>query len=282
MRIDAHQHFWDLERLSYPWMPPGPSRLRRNYLPQHLRPILARNKFDGSVVVQATALPEEAPWLLQLAEENPFILGVVAWVDLTSPELGRTLDDLQRHPRFKGVRHPVHDEADERWLLRDDVVSGLRELARRDLPYDLLLRPPHLAHIPELADRVPGLRMVIDHIAKPLIAAQQMEPWARDMERVSQIPGMHAKLSGMITEAQHAAWNASHLRPYVQHVLALFGPERLMFGSDWPVCLLAGSWKEVLAGFTQALGPLPLETRSKLLGDTASRFYSLSTATSLK
>ena len=275
MRIDAHQHFWDLDLLSYPWMPDSPSPLRRTFLPADLRPKLERNRFDGSVAVQATMQAEEAGWLLDLADANEFLLGVVAWVDLTSPALGRTLDELQRRPKFKGVRHPVQDEADERWLLRTGVIEGLRELERRGIPYDLLLRPRHLSLIPELADNVPYLPMVIDHMAKPAIARGEIDAWASDMERIAAIPQMHVKLSGMITEADWANWKAEDLRPYVQHVLKLFGPDRLMFGSDWPVCLSAGSWKEVLAAFTQAIGAQPMELRSKLLGETAQRFYGL-------
>ena len=275
MRIDAHQHYWDVGRLDYPWMPPGPSVLRRNYLPEDLEPVLADHRFDGTIVVQAAVVMEETWWLLDLAARHESIRGVVAWVDLTDPALGAALDQCQRHPKFKGVRHIVHDEPDLRWLLRDDVVVGLNELARRGIPYDLLLRPPHLPLIPELADRVPGLRMVIDHIAKPLISARAIEPWARDMEIAAQIPGMHCKISGMITEADHTQWKADDLRPYVQHVLKLFGPDRLMFGSDWPVCKLAGSWKQVLAAFTQACGPLPQTEREKILGGTAMRFYLL-------
>jgi L-fuconolactonase len=276
MRIDAHQHYWDVSRLDYPWMPPGESVIRRNYLPEDLEPVLADHHFDGTVVVQANVVMEETWWLLDLASRHESIRGVVAWVDMTDPALAATLDACGRHPKFKGVRHIVHDEPDLRWLLRDDVVRGLNELARRDLPYDLLLRPPHLPLIPELAERVPGLRMVIDHIAKPPIASHQREPWARDIEIVSRIPGMHCKLSGMITEADHARWKADDLRPYVQHVLKLFGPDRLMFGSDWPVCRLAGTWKQVLAAFTQACGPLPPVQREKILGGTAVRFYGLS------
>ena len=275
MRIDAHQHFWDLIRLDYPWMPPGESVLRRNYLPEDLAPILEANRFDGTVVVQANVVMEETWWLLDLSARYDLIRGVVAWVDLTDPQLGRTLDRCQRHPKFKGVRHLVHDEPDLQWLLRDDVISGLRELARRNVPYDLLLRPPHLPFIPKFAERVPDLGMVIDHIAKPLIATRQMEPWARDMETVSKIPGMHCKLSGMITEADHGNWQPDDLRPYVQHVLSLFPPDRLMFGSDWPVCLLAGTWKQVFAAFTQACGPIPSEQREQILGGTAARFYAL-------
>ena len=276
MRIDSHQHFWDLDRLSYPWMPPAPSPLLRNFLPRNLKPALDRNRFDGSITVQATTQPEEAAWLLNLAEENEFILGVVAWVDLTSPALGHILDHLQVHAKFKGVRHPVHDEPDDRWLLRAEVVEGLRELERRGIPYDLLLRPRHLPVVAELVERVPDLPMVIDHIAKPMIAQRVMDGWAEDMERIAKIPHIHVKLSGMVTEANPAKWSAEDLRPYVQHVLRLFGPDRLMFGSDWPVCLLAGSWKEVLAAFTQALGAQSIDLREKILGETAQRFYKLS------
>ncbi len=275
MRIDAHQHFWDLERLPYPWMPAEPSPLRRNFLPADLQPKLERNRFDGSVVVQASTHPDEAAWLLDLADQYGSILGVVAWVDLTSPELGHALDRLQQRKKFKGVRHPVHDEADDRWLLRPDVIAGLKELERRDIPYDLLLRPRHLPLVPELAERVPKLRMVIDHIAKPLIAQQVMDPWARDMAVASQIPQVFVKMSGMITEADWKGWTAGDLSPYVQHVLKLFGPERMMFGSDWPVCLLAGDWKQVLAAFTQAIGAQPMDLREHLLGGTAARFYDL-------
>lgn len=275
MRIDANQHYWDISRLDYAWMPPGDSVLRRNYLPADLEPILADHHFDGSVVVQANVVMEETWWLLDLAARHESIHGVVTWVDLTDPDVGCALDMCRLHPKFKGVRHIVHDEPDLRWILRDDVVRGLTELVRRDIPYDVLIRPPHLPLLPELADRVPGLRMVIDHIAKPLIASHEMEPWARDIEIAAGIPGMHCKLSGMITEAVHSAWKADDLKPYVQHVLKIFGPDRLMFGSDWPVCKLAGSWKQVLAAFTQACGPLPQTEREKILGGTAVSFYRL-------
>jgi L-fuconolactonase len=227
------------------------------------------------VLVQATTDPEEAPWLLGLAREYAWILGVVAWVDLTRAGVGAALDHLRQHPQFKGVRHPVHDEADERWLLRPDVIRGLREVAARAIPYDLLVRPLHLPLIPELLDAVPGLRVVIDHIAKPDIRNQVWEPWATDMERAAAFPQVFVKLSGMITEADWKRWTADHLRPYVHHVLRVFGPDRCMFGSDWPACLSAGIWKEVLAGFTQAHGPLPREIRDKLIGETAASFYRL-------
>lgn len=278
MRIDAHQHFWDLNRFPYPWMPAAPSPLRRNFLPEDLRPILERNSFDGSIAVQATTSFEEAPWLLQLAETHSMVLGVVAWVDLTDPQLGSTLDQLQAHPKFKGVRHPVHDESDDRWLLRPDVLRGLKELARRKIPYDLLLRPQHLPVVMQLMDRVPSLDMVVDHIAKPPIAKAQTNDWAQDMERLARGSHIHVKLSGMITEAEWNSWTSDELKPYVEHVWKLFGPERCMFGSDWPVCLSAGTWKQVLAAVTQALGPVPQAERNKAMGETAARFYKLHSA----
>jgi len=276
MRIDAHQHFLDIHRFQYPWMPPGESPLRRNYVPQDLEPILKRNRFEGSVVVQANTIIEETLWLLELASEHEFVRGIVGWVDLTDPRVGTTLDKFQRHAKFKGVRHLVHDEPDVNWLLRADVIAGLRELARREIPYDLLLRPQHLKIVLGVAEKVPGLRMVVDHIAKPPIATGGMDDWAEDMATVAKIPNVYCKLSGMITEADPRGWKAEHLRPYVAHVLNVFGTERLMFGSDWPVCTLAGSWKEVLAAFTQAIGPQPIEVREKLLGGTAEKFYLLS------
>jgi L-fuconolactonase len=272
-RVDSHQHFWDVERFSYLWMPP---ELRRNYLPEDLAPVLRDNRFDGSVTVQAATDAAEADWLLDLADEHPFMLGVVAWVDLTDARVGDRLDALQLRPKFRGVRHPVHDEPDDRWLLRDDVLRGLRELERRRIPFDLLVRPQHLPVVRELIERVPSLPVVIDHIAKPPIATGSLEGWAQEMERVSHIPHTHVKLSGMVTEAGNRL-APEHLRPYLHHVMRQFPPDRMMFGSDWPVCKLAGgmSWKRVLATFTQTHGAIPSPVRAEIIGATAVRFYGL-------
>jgi len=275
MRIDSHQHYWNPDLLTYSWMPPGPHPLRRNYLPGDLEPTLVQNTFDGSVVVQAAQVPEEATWLLNLASQHKSILGVVAWVDLKDANVGRVLDGLQKHKKFVGVRHLIHDEADVRWMLQPDVVRGLKELEQRKVPYDLLLRPQHLLYVPALIEKVPDLPMVIDHIAKPYIKEGIFDGWAQDMERVSKHPKLWCKVSGMITEADHKNWKSEQLTPYVQHVLKLFGFDRLMFGSDWPVCTLAGTWKEVLAAFTQALGPQNADERAKILGSTAAGFYGL-------
>jgi L-fuconolactonase len=275
MRIDAHQHFWQVGRFEYAWMPEPPSPLARDYFPADLWPVLERNRFEGSIAVQATHEIRETEWLLELAGESPWIRGVVGWVDLTDARVGDTLDRFQQNARFKGVRHMAQDEPDHEWLLRADVIRGLRELERRGLPYDLLIYPRHLPLVPRLAEQVPELRMVIDHIAKPPIAAGQLERWAEGMECAAQYPQVCAKLSGMITEADHRDWKATDLKPFVEHAYGCFSADRLMFGSDWPVCLLAGSWKAVLAAFTQSLGALPMNTREKLLGGTAARFYQI-------
>jgi L-fuconolactonase len=275
MRIDAHQHFWDIGLRNYSWMPAEPSPLRRNFIPSDLQPILQTHNFDGSVAVQAHQSLEEARWLLSLASENAIIKGVVTWVDLIDPQLGQTLDEFQRNPHFKGVRHLVHDEPDPRWLLRADVLRGLGELASRGIPYDLLLRPVHLPLVPRLAEKIPELRMVIDHIAKPSISTREFDNWSRAMETVFPISNVYCKLSGMITEAAWHNWSPSDLRPYVTFVFHGFGPSRLMYGSDWPVCLLAGTYKEVFAACTQALGAQPMEIREQILGGTAIEFYRL-------
>lgn len=272
--VDSHQHFWDIDRLRYPWMPDGDNVLRRNYLPEDLAPHLVRTGVSKTVVVQAQMTMDEAGLLFDLAASTNSIAGVVAWVDLTDENVGETLDRMLENQKFVGVRHQVHDEPDERWLLRDDVVRGLRELARRDIAYDLLLRPPHLKHIPELADRVPDLRMVIDHIAKPEIADGRMEPWAEDIARVAEIPGMYCKVSGMATEANPETWQAE-IVPYVAHVIDSFGFERLMWGSDWPVCLLVDGYEAIRDGAVAAVGDISADNYAKLMGGNAARFYRL-------
>lgn len=277
MRIDAHQHYWNPEVLHYFWMTEDPSSLlRRAYLPADLEPIFQRNNIDGSIVVQAAQVPEEAPWLLELADRHPSILGVVAWVDLTDPKLGHTLDTLQRHAKFKGVRHLIQDEADVQWGLRPDVIAGLKQLAERDVQYEVVVRLPHLPFVEPMLDRVPNLRAILDHIGKPDIASGCLDGWAEHMERLARIPHLYVKLSGMVTEAKPYAWTAADLRPYARAVFDWWGPDRVVFGSDWPVCLMAAhSWKEVLAGLTQALGAIDKEHHIKLMGENAARYYKI-------
>jgi L-fuconolactonase len=273
--VDAHQHFLDLGKFQYPWMTEEMVSLQRNYLPADLRPVLDRVGIDRTVFVQAQHSLEETQWALELAEANPWIAGVVGWLDLRSPRLEEQIERYSDNSKFVGARHIVHDEPDERWLLRDDVVRGLQTLAKHDLTYDLLLRPPHLRHIPELARRVPGLKMIVDHLAKPLIRAGELEPWRTDLAAVARIPGMHCKISGMVNEADMAGWRAADFVPYVDTALDLFGPSRLMFGSDWPVCRLAGEYSEVLAAAQATLAGLSADERAAVFGGNAIRFYQL-------
>jgi L-fuconolactonase len=272
--VDAHQHYWDLVRFSYPWMSPELGILLQDYLPSDLKPILERNGVRRTVVVQALSSPAETDWLLELAAQSDFIAGVVGWADLTAPGLGQTLDRLMLNPRFRGLRHQVQDEPDDAWMLRDDVQRGLGELARRNLPYDLLLHPRHLPLVPQVAERQPELRMVIDHLAKPLIAQGRLEPWATDLRRAALCPKVYCKLSGMPTEAG-AGWTDANLMPYVRVAVEAFGYERLMFGSDWPVCLLEGGYERVIGALRGALGPLSADDETRIFAGNARKFYGL-------
>ena len=275
IKVDSHHHFWELGRLEYPWMPLGDPILTRNYLPEDLAPILKQNQVSKTVLVQATHSLEEANFLLDLAESTDFVAGVVAWVDLADPNVGNVLDELQRRSGMVGVRHQVHDEPDDSWLVRKEVVRGLRELTRRDLAYDLLLRPQHIKYVLGLVDQVPHLRMVVDHIAKPLISQKIMEPWASDISALSDLPGIYCKISGMVTEANHSEWNVDDIRPYAAHVVEQFGYDRIMWGSDWPVCLLAAEYGQVMHSSTEAVGPMSDDQMAKFIGANAIQFYKL-------
>jgi L-fuconolactonase len=274
--VDAHQHFWELGRLEYSWMTPERSALRRSFLPEDLIPKLTESGIGRTVVVQAHPSLDETRWLLELASIHEFIGGVVGWVDLAGPEVGKQLDVFQTHPKFKGVRHPLEAEADDAWMVRQEVVAGLNELTRRDIPYDLVVYPRHLKHIPELRERCPGLRLVVDHLAKPQIAEAKMDQWAAEMRIVSSLPDVWCKVSGLITEADWSKWKVDQLRPYVQLVVSAFGFDRLMFGSDWPVCNLAGSFRAVVNSTRETLGPLSKSDAQKFWGGNASWFYRLS------
>lgn len=273
--VDSHQHFWDIGRFEYPWMGPEVAPIAKTFMPPDLAPTLAGLGIDKTVLVQARSALEETTWFLELATEYDFIAGVVGWVDLLDPNLPRVLDHLLGHPKFKGVRHQVHDEPDEAWMVRDDVLLGLRELAKRDIPYDLLLRPPHLKYVPRVVDRLPNLPLVVDHIAKPEIAHGTIDEWARDMERVAAIPHIYCKVSGMITEADWDSWTPADLRPYGEVVVEQFGYDRLMFGSDWPVCLLAGAYRQVWDAAHTTVGPLSDDAHAKVFGRNAATFYKL-------
>ena len=275
--IDSHQHFWRLDKpFHHRWLDaPALAPIRRDYLPEHLEPLIRAAGVDRTVFVQTQHDTEENRWVLGLAEAHPSLAGVVGWVDLASPDCERQLVEFRHHPKFVGVRHVTQDEPDDDFIVRDDVVRGLKVLERHGVPFDLLLFVKHLRHVPTLARLVPELPMVIDHLAKPAIKAHRLDDWLPDFRAAAACPNVRCKLSGMVTEADWDAWTAADLAPYAHAALDAFGPDRLMFGSDWPVCELAATYQEVVEAAHDALGTLSTSERAAIFGGTAARFYGL-------
>lgn len=242
MRIDAHQHFWKYSAEQYGWINEAMRSLKRDFLPADLKPLLDSEGFDGSIAVQARQDAEETEWLLELAGQNQFIKGVVGWVDLCSPDVGAELEQLAQHPKFVGVRHVLQDEPDPEFMLRPDFKRGLRLLAQHGLAYDLLLYPRHLPVAVRLVREFPNQQFVLDHIAKPLIADGLIEPWDRDIRELAEFDHVWCKVSGMVTEARWNDWTTADFAPYLDLVFEAFGSDRLMIGSDWPVCMLSGDY----------------------------------------
>lgn len=247
----------------------------RDYLPAELAPILQHNRVDKTVLVQASNSVAESKWLLELANSNSFIAGIVGWVDLMSPEIDAQLDELCADPKFKGVRHLVESEPDDDWLVQPAVLEGLKQLSARSLSYDLLVRTRHLKHVPRVAEACPDLSLVIDHLAKPPIARNEIEEWSRAFQPLARYRNVYAKLSGLVTEANWSSWQTDDLRPYVDVALESFGVDRLMFGSDYPVCLLAASYDRVLEALQEILKSLSDADRDKIFSRSAEKFYRL-------
>jgi L-fuconolactonase len=277
MIVDAHHHFWDPLLADYPWMTDDVAAIRRRFGPEDLEPLLREHGVDGTVLVQARASLDETRWLLETAEATPFVLGIVGWIDLTDPEAARALAEL-RGRRLVGIRHQVHDEPDPAWLLRPDVQRGIAAVGAADLAYDLLVRSVELPAAYETAKRHPGVRFVVDHLAKPPLRGGDMGSWAEGLESLAALPNVTCKLSGLVTEADASAWHTGGLFEYHRRAIEWFGPDRCMFGSDWPVCLLAAQYGEVLDLLMRALDDLDAAERAEVLGGTAARIYRLPTA----
>jgi L-fuconolactonase len=280
MRIDAHHHFWDPAKYHYPWMEGAAlDPIRRAYGPPDLAAELARADIDGSVLVQTVSSESETREFLRVAEATNFVLGVVGWVDLAAKDVDERLDahsDAEGGRWLVGIRHQVHDESDERWLCRADVRRGLLAVQEHGLTYDLLLRAREIPAAVETVRDMPGLRFVVDHIAKPTITAGRDEVWAEGMKQLSELANVSVKISGMVTEADWANWTVADLRPFVAQVREWFGLERLIFGSDWPVCLLAAkSYHDVLGAACEALGEVSDEQADAVFGANAQAFYGL-------
>lgn len=275
MRIDSHQHFWIYDPNQYPWMTDELSAIRSNHLPEHLQVEFDRLGIDGSVAVQARQSLDESRWLLKMADESCLIKGVVGWVDLRSENVEDQLAEFAEHPKFVGVRHVVQDEPDDNFMLLPEFIRGISKLKSYDLSYDILVFPKQLPAAIELVKQFPDQPFVLDHIAKPLIKDKEISTWNEHIRELAQFSNLNCKVSGMITEANWTVWKTSDFTPYLDVVFEAFGEDRLMYGSDWPVCKLAGSYRQVYDltdNYFSQFSPLAKE---KFFGGVASEFYRL-------
>ena len=273
--VDAHHHFWDPARATYPWMTDALASIRRRFGPEDLRPLLAANGVDRTVLVQTISSLGETREFLATAAANEFIAGVVGWVDLTAPDLAEQLAALRAGPggaKLVGIRHQVHDEADPEWLGRPDVRRGMAAVGKAGLAYDILVRTRELPSALALVCDFPRMRFVVDHIAKPPIASGAIDEWAARLRPLADYPNVFCKLSGMVTEADWKSWRVDDFAPYVSRVLEWFGPDRCAFGSDWPVCLVAGSYARVIDACRELVPPA---ARERVFGANAAELYRL-------
>ena len=275
MHIDAHQHFWIYEPREYEWIDGTMTPLRRDFLPADLQDELEREGFQGSVVVQTRQSLQETRWLLDLAAQSPFILGVVGWVELRSPQAGAHLKQLAQNPKLVGIRHIVQSEPDDRFLLQADFLRGITLLGEFDLAYDILIYPKHLTVAAEFVRRFPGQRFVLDHLAKPEIKSGTINAWKKGVAELAAYPNVYCKLSGLVTEADWNRWRVEDMRPYLDIAFEHFGANRLMIGSDWPVCTLAGSYSRVMGLVKDYLSGHSEHEREAVLGSNAKRFWRL-------
>jgi L-fuconolactonase len=276
MRIDAHQHFWHYNATEYGWMSgDGMDALRRDHLPTDLEPLLRSFNFEATIAVQARRTERETDWLLELADAHPFICGVVGWLDFASLQLDASLERYAAHPKLKGVREIIHDMPDVEYATSAVHMSAIAKLARHNLAYDLLLKPPHIPAAIRLVDQFPNQPFVVDHIAKPNIAAGELEPWRTQFRELARRGNVHCKLSGLVTEAAWNQWTPATFEPYLNTALEAFGPSRLMIGSDWPVCTLSGSYAQTMGIVVEFANSLAPSERDAILGHNAARFYNV-------
>jgi len=271
MRLDSHQHFWRYSGEQYPWMKPE-WPIRRDFLPADLAPLLAKAGLDGAIAVQARQDLKENDFLLGLADKSPVVKGVVGWVDLRSPQVDEQLQEFAAHPKAVGVRHVVQDEPDDDFMLRPEFVRGIGGLKAVDLTYDILIYPKQLPAAIRLVEQFPDQPFVLDHLAKPVIRDGLLSPWREQIRELARFPNVCCKVSGMVTEAKWVGWRSDDFRPYLDVVFEAFGIDRLMYGSDWPVALLAGTYAQVL-GLVQAY--VPASHHAAFFGATAAKFYGI-------
>lgn len=272
MRLDSHQHFWEYDPKRQDWISPEMSRIRRNFRPADLYPLLQDAKMDGCIAVQAEESLRETDFLLDLTAQHEWILGAVGWADLKSDTLDELLDDYSDKQKLVGFREVLQSK-DPQYILQKNFIRGIQKIGTRGYGYDILIFPTHLSATLELVNKCPDQRFVIDHLAKPYIKAGEWKDWKKAVSLLAERELVHCKLSGMITEADWKTWTPEQLFPYLEIALELFGPDRLMYGSDWPVCLLAGEYErfwEIIEEFTNSLST---SEKNKIMGETAAEFY---------
>ena len=274
MIIDSHQHFWKYDPVRDTWIDTSMDSIRKDFLPKDLLPILKENKIDGCIAVQSDQSETETEFLLQCAEKNPFIKGVVGWVDLTANNLEERLEYYASNPLFKGVRHIVQAENDD-YLLRDDVQNGIGKLLKYDLAYDILVFPNQLPSAIAIVEAFPNQKFILDHIAKPTISKAISEIWVHNIKQLSTHKNVYCKLSGMVTETINFKFKEDDFKPYIDVIFKAFGPDRIMFGSDWPVCLLAANYDKVLKIVNDYLENQSIGVKNNILGKNAIKIYNL-------
>lgn len=275
MKIDSHQHFWNYNPVKHDWIDDDMATIRRDFLPSDLKTVYNENSIDGCVAVQADQTLAETDFLLQLASENNFIKGVVGWVDLQSNNIDSDLEKYSSFNKIKGFRHVVQGEADHNFLLRPNFLNGISKLEKYNFTYDILIFPHQLGATLEFVKRFPNQKFVIDHIAKPYIKDDFFDGWAVLMQEIAKQENVYCKLSGMITEADYNTWTPKQLEPYMDLVLNAFGTKRTMFGSDWPVCLVAGNYSQVKSIVTNFIATLSDTEQLTIMGENAIQFYNL-------
>jgi len=275
--LDTHQHFWRIDRGDYSWMSPDHGILYRDYLPDDLAPLLRQAGVTGTVLVQAADTEAETDFLLDLADRCDFVVGVCGWLDMDCDGFSARLDRYRRNPRFLAFRPMLQDLEEDDWILKPRVLGNLAYVASVGMRFEFLTRPPQLPYAVEAIKRTPGLRAVMNHMSKPFIAEGTLEPWASQIAELGAFPDIYCKISGMVTEANREKWGPEDLRPYIAHILEVFGQDRVMFGSDWPVSLLAATgYGDVLNALRTVVGPLlDIDGHRKLFHDNGTRFYGI-------
>lgn len=274
MHIDAHQHFWQYDPVKDQWITDEMDILKKDFLPEHLWPLLKKNGVDGCVAVQADQSLRETNFLLALCEEHSFIKGVVGWIDLIDKEIDEQLAGLRSYPALKGFRHIVQAEPDG-FLRRNDFIDGVRRLGQHNYSYDLLIYPKQMEEALYFVARLEEVRIVVDHMAKPSIRTGSKTRWELQMAALSTFQNVYCKMSGLVTEADWRTWTKEDIFPYLDELMETFGPSRVMYGSDWPVCLLAANYEQQLEIVTDYIGRLSSAEQERIMGGTAVEFYNL-------